>query len=81
MIVIVVAIVVVLAGVAMGWRQANRSKRLRDSFGPEYDRALDERAGSSVDDRAIAGGRSAALLDGTLPVAGAVVDWIRGRRL
>ena len=42
-IVIVVAVVVVLAGVAMGWRQANRSKRLRDNFGPEYDRAIADR--------------------------------------
>jgi predicted nucleic acid-binding protein len=42
-ILIVVAVVVVLAGIALGWQQANRSKRLQDNFGPEYDRALDER--------------------------------------
>ena len=40
-ILIVIAVVVVVAVAVFGWLQARR-KRLRDTFGPEYDRTLTE---------------------------------------
>lgn len=46
-VVVVVALLVVAAVVAFLWKQQRRTQDLRGRFGPEYDRAIDERGGRS----------------------------------
>lgn len=46
-VVVIVALLVVGAVVAFLWKQQRRTHDLRDRFGPEYDRAIDERGGRS----------------------------------